>query len=149
MYRWIVAVGIGMATCLAIGCGGSDAAAPLTKPQYRKQAEAICSRINKETEKAAAAWKEGFPGGVAEAEENPDNGLRKVLIPSIEREAGELEALEPPAKDKAIVAKFVGELARAPEVLAARGFKALPESGVIEFRQEASAYGLKSCGGAL
>jgi len=121
----------------------------LTKPQYVKQAEAICTRINKEAEKAAAAWKKKFPGGIAEAEEHADDGLKEVVVPSIEREAEELEALEPPAKDKVVVDRFVANLSQASEVLGQGGLKALPKSGALEFKQEATEYGLKSCGGAL
>jgi hypothetical protein len=141
-----------MLACGVAGCGssgGDTVSAPLPKPQYVKQAEAICTKATEETRKAAAAWKKGFAGGAAEAEEHADDGLRKVLIPALEHEAEQLEALEPPAKDKAVVARFVANLSQAGAVLKEEGFDALPESGAIEFKTEAVAYGLKSCGGAL
>lgn len=152
MYRVIFVVGMVAATCFAIGCGsssGDTASAPLTKPQYIKQAEAICTKSTKETRKAANAWKKEFSGGAAEAEEHAAEGIAKVLVPAIKLEAEELEALEPPAKDKAVVDRFVGNLSRAGEVLEEEGFNAFPKSGALEFRQEATEYGLKSCGGEL
>lgn len=152
MHRLIIAMGMVAAICFAAGCGGSGSeadSAPLSKARYTEQAEAICTRATAETQKDAAAWKKGFPGGPAEAEEHAEEGIREVLIPVLQREAEQLEALEPPAKDKLVVARFVGNLSQATEILKKKGLNALPESGALEFRQEAATYGLKSCGGAL
>jgi len=148
----ISVLGIATATCLAVGCGssnGSFGSAALSKPEYIERAEAICTKINREAEAAATAWKKEFPGGAAEAEKHPDDGLRKVLIPALEREADQLEALVPPTGHEAVVASFVENLSQANKALREQGFKALPRSGAIDFKREAAAYGLKSCGKVL
>jgi len=152
MYRLIMALAMAVATCFAVGCGGSSdeaTSAPLTKAEFIKQADAICTKINKEAEVAAASWKKGFPGGIAEAEEHPDDGLRKVLVPSMEREAEQLETLEPPAKDEAMVTRFIENLSRASETLDREGFKVLSQSGILGFKEEVAGYGLKKCGSIL
>ena len=151
MYRLISTVSLMLAACLVMGCGGSNngTTAASSKAEYIKQAEAICTKVNREAEAAAAAWKRSFPGGAAEAETHPNDGLRKVLIPALEREAEELEALQPPASDEATVTAFVEDLAKASKALKENGFKALPSSGAIDFKREAAAYGLKSCGRVL
>ena len=152
MHRLIMALGVAVATCLALGCGGSESGTssqPLTKTQFIKQANAICAKINQEGLADASAWKKSYPGGVAEAEANADDGLRTVIVPHMRRKAEELGALEPPAKDRAKVDRMVRNLSRASEMLDDEGFKALTRSGALEFRQEATAYGLKSCGDRL
>lgn len=153
MHRLLIsALGIAMMACLAVGCGssGGDAGSvSATKAQYIEQAEAVCTKINREAKAAAAAWKKEFPGGAAEAEKHPNDGLRKVLIPALEREADQLEDLAPPPGDEAVVTGFVEDLARSSKALREHGFKALPSSGAIDFKREAAAYGLKSCGRVL
>jgi hypothetical protein len=151
MYRFPATASWMVVACLLASCGGSDSGttAASSKSGYVTQAEAICAKINREAEAAAAAWKKEFPGGAAEAERHPNDGLRKVLIPALKREAEQLEALEPPPGDEATVTAFVAGLAQASKALEEHGFKALPSSGAIEFKREAAAYGLKSCGRVL
>lgn len=148
MNRLILAAGIVVAMCLVAGCSHSGSASP-GKPEYIERADTICTKINREAAAAAASWKKDFPGGVAEAEKHPNDGLRKVLVPAITREAEQLEALEPPAGDDAVIARLVKNLSQASKTLSEEGFKALPKSGAIEFKREAAAYGLKSCGRVL
>jgi|SRR5690348_3791195 len=151
MYRLTLTVSVMVTACLFVGCGGSDngTTAASSKVEYIKQAEAICTKVNREAEAAAAAWKKSFPGGAAEAEEHPNDGLRKVLVPALEREAEQLETLTPPSGDEATVTAFVEDLAKANKALKENGFKALPSSGGLDFKREAAAYGLKSCGRVL
>lgn len=151
MYRLIMVMGMVAITCLGAGCGRSGDGAtssPLTKVQFIERADAICKKAAEEAEVAASSWKEEFPGGPAEAEKHPNDGLRQVLVPSMRREAEALRALEPPTEDKAAVTKLIDNLFRASETLDKEGFKALAQSGALEFKQEAAAYGLKSCGSA-
>jgi hypothetical protein len=152
MHRLIMAVGVAVATCLALGCGSSGSettSAPLTKAEFIRQADAICAEINREEQAAAVAWKKEYPGGVTEAEAHPDEALRAVVVPYMQRKADELKALEPPAKDEAAVARMIDNLSQASKTLKEDGFESLPRSGALEFRQEAMDYGLKSCGGRI
>jgi hypothetical protein len=152
MYRLIMTLGLIAAVGAGWGCGGSDGEAtsePLTKAEFIKQANALCLKINREELADAAAWKKSYPGGVAEAEAHADDALRTVIVPYMRRKAEELGALEPPAEDRAKIDRMVRNLSRASETLDDEGLEALTQSGALEFRQEATAYGLKSCGDRL
>ena len=87
MHRLLIsALAIAMTACLAAGCGssgGDTGSASATKAEYIEEAEAVCTKINREAEAAAAAWKKEFPGGAAEAEKHPNDGLNKMLIPAL------------------------------------------------------------------
>lgn len=155
MYRLITAIGIAATAFLAFGCGGGGeetasggektGAANITKAQFIKQADAICAKVRKEREAAIAAYMKDYPGGATAAEENIDEGLKKVIAPSIQQEVEELEGLPVPAKDEAMVARMIENLVRGTEVLAEKGSQGLQKSGIPDFEREAAAYGFKAC----
>jgi hypothetical protein len=152
VYRSIAAAAGVALISLAFGCGssGNDAtSAPLTKAQFIRKAEAACTKVNKEEEAAAAAWEKEYAGGTVEAEEHADDGMRRVVAPSLRHKAEELEALVPPTSDKVTIDQMIQNLSRASKQLAKGGFKALSDSGALEFKREAITYGLKSCGSML
>jgi hypothetical protein len=146
MYRLIV--GIAATICLVSGCGSAaevSTPTPLTKAQFIKQADRICAKSAKKRDAAAASFVEGLPGGPAEAEAHLEEGFRRVVAPSVRREAQELAALAPPKGDTAVVSRMIGNLAKAGRVLAEEGPKAMSRSGLPAFEREAAAYGLKIC----
>lgn len=148
MYRLITAIGMAAVGLLVLGCGGGGeetATAAATKAQFIKQADAVCSKVKKEREAAIATYKKEYPGGAEAAEENLDEGLKKVIAPSMRKEVEQLEALTVPAGDDEAVAKMIGNLARGSRVLAKQGAEGLAKSGIPDFEQEAAAYGLKVC----
>lgn len=149
MYRLIMAMGVAAAACFALGCGssGSEAtSAPLTKAQFIKQADAICSKFAKKREAEFDVWKEEFPGGIEEAQFHPDPGFKKIVAPSLQEEAEALEGLSAPAKDQAQVAQMTESLSKASEDIAAKGTAGLQRpSNMADFEEEAGAYGLEIC----
>lgn len=151
MFRLIVmTVGVAVAIGFALGCGGEDEAesAPLTKAEFIEQADAICAESAKELQADVAVWKEKFPKP-AEVEKNLDDGARQILAPSLQREAKELEALSPPAKDEAEVSRMIESLSKAGKAFAKEGEQAFSRPQTQQFEQEAAAYGLKACGSVL
>ena len=85
-------------------------------------------------------------GGQEEANEHLEEGFQDVIAPSWSKEAEELEGLDPPETDQAMVARMIGILSDAShdleegddpkKVLAAR----LPQ-----FQREANAFGFNVC----
>ncbi len=147
MYRLIMVIGVVAAVCMAAGCGSSGdeaTSAPLTKAQFIKQADAICTKATQEREAAADAWRKELPGGPAEAESKLEDGFREVIAPALKGQAEQLETLMAPEKDRAEVAHMVSTLSHASQMMEEEPKKAL-QSSVPQFEREAKAYGLKTC----
>jgi hypothetical protein len=124
------------AATFALGCGsggGEDTTVvQLNKAQFVKQAEPICAKLNNERTKAfAAAVKAG----------NEKTVLAKVIGPSFEREAEELEELGPPDAAKPMIGKIV----KASEVLAEEGVKGAEDPAITAYKEEAYDMGLRTC----
>ena len=117
----------------------------LTKAEYIKEADALCSNLMKEREAAIAAWQKEYPGGAAKAEEDFDAGLKEVIAPALDQKADELETLAVPAGDEAAVTQMIGTLRNTSAVLAEEGSKGTAKSGAPQFEKEAAAYGFKVC----
>lgn len=94
------ATGLLAAVALAVaGCGGSDDKGPdaLTKPEYVKQADAICKVASgKVTTVAQVVFTKAQPSA-AEIRSFAD----KTFLPVFERELKDLRALVPPKGDEA------------------------------------------------
>jgi hypothetical protein len=149
MYRLTMAIGVVAAACLVIGCGSSGdeaTSAPLTKAQFIKQADAICTKFAKKREVAFDVWKEEFAGGIEEAQFHPDAGFKEIVAPSLQQEAEALEALAAPAKDEKQMVQMTESLLKASEDIAANGTAGLRRpSNMADFEDEAEAYGLEVC----
>lgn len=158
MYRAvIIAIGMGAAAFLAAGCGGggggtaaavsqsTSATSNLTKAEFIKQADAICSKVAKEREAAIESWEEELPGGPAEAQKNFNDGLKEVVAPTLQQEAEELEALGAPVKDAALIGRMIGNLKQGSVAVAERGFKGAAGSSLPIYEKEAIAFGLTDC----
>lgn len=148
MYKAIIAIGIAAAACLVAGCGSSGdatATAAVTKAEFIKQADAVCSKIAKEREAAITVWEKEYPGGADAAQEDVDDGLEKVISPSMQHEVEELEALEPPAQDGETIEKMIANLKKGSTVIADQGVAGIPKSGIPQYEKEAAKYGFKVC----
>jgi hypothetical protein len=88
---------IGVAVAVLAGCGGGGQA--LTKEQYAARADAICDKHNKETQAF------GNPANLADLAKVADQTLT-VLDKAI----SELEALKPPASEKAIADRWMEQV---------------------------------------
>jgi hypothetical protein len=141
MYKAIIAIGIAAATCLVAGCGSSGdgtATAAVTKAQFIKQAEAICSKAQDRAKNAGAEWEKanGKPLDL-------DTALRQVIGPALEREAKELQSLTAPEGDEVRVDRMFGNLSKAAAAITEGSKPSASTSNA--FIKETQAYGLEAC----
>lgn len=154
-YRRIILVIVGMALGGALigGCGGEDdASADVTKAQFVKEAEAICADRKKEweavvdvfiKENEAKVKKTGKATSTKEGREKSQEILDKSLLPLLQGEQEELEALESPEADEAKVEEMLQKRAEGIETLEDEGVNALSSDETFgTFDKDAKAYGL-------
>jgi len=96
----------------AVGCGSSsddsssDSGTALTKAEYVKQADKICSDGSAALTKAVA---DATKSGDASATD-PTKFTQDVLIPNLQGQVDDLRALSPPAGDEETTAKIYDSL---------------------------------------
>ena len=109
--RLLILLAVGACLLAVIsGCGGSEAAEiHLTKKQFLKRGEEICSNAENEQFEGAGRYMEKHPGA----------GEKELVIPvglpPIEKEAEELKALAVPKGDEAEIEAFINALEDALE----------------------------------
>ena len=128
---------------LVLGCGSGEGEAtsvPLTKAQFIKKAQAICDQVRNEAQDAAATREkaEGKPLDI-------DVAFKKVVGPSLQREAAKLGALSAPEEDKAELAHMIENLAMGAAAYATGRASVQSISHIESFKNEAKAYGLQAC----
>ena len=141
MHRLIIAgIGVAASALIIFGCGsGSDeATAQITKAQFVKQAETICSKAREK--RAAVSNQEGEPQAG-----NDSKPFDRVLASSMAREAEELKALATHAEDEADVARLAGTLSKLSTRVEETGLAGLQTAAFPQVQQEAAALGLKGC----
>lgn len=152
---------------IVVGCGGSggdsssDAgstgeAAPLSKPAFIKQADAVCSNGKKEVEADFAAYlkKHKIEGIGTEGESKAEAEARKteivmtIGVPAYQKQVKEIDALATPAGDEATIEEFIDaakkgveEVEEEPEAVFDGSSKAFAKADKI-----AQGYGFKVCG---
>jgi hypothetical protein len=141
---------------VAAGCGGDDTSSSggdetvvvLSKAEFIKQGDAICADANKQSEKEAEEFAEenGFELEKASKEEL-EEAVSDVLVPSLNQQAEELEALGAPEGDEEQVEEIVtsledvaAEIEDDPSIV----FEAEALKGPGQLAQD---YGFKVCGG--
>jgi hypothetical protein len=137
---------------LAAGCGSSDSStssssssttAALSKAEFIKQADAICTKGNQAIN---AAQKKAFgPGKPSKSQ--VEQFVNDALIPSIQTQISGVKALPAPAGDEATVTKMLDDSQAALDK-AKQDPSALLSGGgpFAQANQELKAYGLKVCG---
>ncbi|HMI82053.1 MAG TPA: hypothetical protein VK480_09730 [Solirubrobacterales bacterium] len=145
---WLVAGLVVAALLLASGCGGGgdDTTASLTKDEFVKQANAICTKHQRQMEaKFSKFVEEANAGSRTSTPEKFKEGVTKIAIPALEEQIEELSALPAPAGEEEQV-KLI--LERQEETL--KKVEADPTfrtSGgpYEELNKPASDYGLSEC----
>ena len=136
------------------GCGGSDggsstATASISKADFIKKADAICSKAAKQTQaefaefakkNQLAATKEPTPAQYAELG-------KTILIPALKRQVSEIQALGAPSGDEQRIADFLTAVEQAikkaeAEPQAARS----PEKLLVDADKLIATYGFEVCG---
>ena len=140
------------ATALAAGCGGDDEE-PLSKAEYVKQGNKICSTFEEEVGKDA---EKAFAGMQSEKDLTPDKAREffDAALPKFNDAVNELDELAPPEGDEDTVQAIIEagktdaqKIEDAKEDDDAVIAFVVEDSATPEFDEKARAYGLDSCGG--
>ena len=135
MYRVIIAAGVAAVILVATGCGGGgeeQATAQVSKAEFMKQAEQLCSKLQKKMQAA-------FLG----ADPNGDRWER--LSSLLSREAEELNAIEGPEAVEAKVEPLTTNIEIVADVVSQKGEKGMRDPHIARFKQEAADLKLKEC----
>jgi hypothetical protein len=137
---------------LIAGCGGGDettdsATVALTKAEFIKQGDAICKEGNEKNEAEAEEYAEenGFTLEKASKDEL-EEAVGEVLVPSLNRQADELDALGAPEGDEGKVEEIVVALEDATAEIEDDPSLVFEEKTLEEPNKLADAYGFKVCG---
>jgi hypothetical protein len=134
------------ALTLLLGCGGSgdSTSTSLTKPQFIKQAKAICEKAEREQLELATQYLKKHPG--AEEEEM----IIPAGVPPLQKQAEQLTALPAPAGDEAKVDAFLAAFEEGIKDMEANPQDALsPASNPFKKANElGEKYGLTNCASA-
>jgi hypothetical protein len=138
-------------TALVAGCGGgddtTDETVTLTKTEFIKQGDAICKQGNDESEKEAEEFAEDNDFKLEKAsKEQLEEAVGEVLVPNLEQQIEELDALGAPEGDedkvKAIIVSLeeaTGEIEDDPGIVFQGDVLKKPSKLAEE-------YGFKDCG---
>jgi hypothetical protein len=138
----VVAVGL-----VASGCGSSDdtttdSTPSLTKAEFLKQGNAICTAGNKEIN---AGFNEALPKGKQPSKAELDEALETVLIPSITKHVEEIRALGAPEGEEEAVEDFLAGAEEELEKGEEEPAYLATDASFKKTNQEAKAIGLTSC----
>ncbi|HEX5592691.1 MAG TPA: hypothetical protein VFX35_05030 [Solirubrobacterales bacterium] len=132
------------------GCGSGDstnaaaeeAAAPLTKAEFVKQAEQICTKGLKEKEQAvSAALKKGAGSNPKEIEKL----VEETILPSYGSIVEQLGELGVPEEGKAEVEKMVSDFESALSTVESEPVKSTKKDPFDAVDKAAAAYGIETC----
>lgn len=135
---------------LIAGCGGGgdDTTVTLTKVAFIKQGDAICKKGNAasgpEIEKFTK--ENGFTLEKA-SEDQAEEVVTEVLVPNLQRQTEELDALGAPAGDEDEIDALVASLNEATSELEKDPSKYFEENALAKPIRLENAYGFKICGG--
>lgn len=156
MFYRLMAFALAIALAVCAGCGGGGGAEPLTKAQFTKQANQICSKVGKEIVKKLSSFVKEQPNeGAGQSQDELFAGAMKtILLPMTEAEADQIEALAVPAGDKTKIEAYLARLhagIRTIRQQESNSFAALHDS-LVEFEKPfipshklAAAYGMREC----
>ena len=146
-----LAVLVALAALLA-GCGGGDdttdsATVTLTKTEFIKQGDAICKEANEDNEAEAEEYAEenGFTLEKA-SKDQIEEAVAAVLVPSLELQAEELDALGAPEGDEDKVEEIVVALEDATGEIEDDPSLIFEGKSLAKPNKLAEAYGFKVCG---
>ncbi len=146
----VVAVLVALAAIVA-GCGGgddtTDETVTLTKAEFIKQGDAICKKGNDQSEKEAEEFAEDNDFSLEKASKDQlEEAVSEVLVPNLERQTEELDALGAPEGDEDEVEAIIvsledatGEIEDDPGIVFQGGVLKKPS-------KLAESYGFKVCG---
>jgi hypothetical protein len=143
------AAGILAAAFLAAGCGSGGGEESLTKAEFVRRADVICTDALIKSAEATRSFlgEQHLDGGTRPSKAQEEQLVAGVLLPQIEAEAEKLGDLPPPQGEEDEVGEIVGGI----EAVIAKG-KADPSSVIgkaspfVAVDAKARAFGLHACG---
>lgn len=127
--------------------GGETTAAGLSKAAFIKQGDAICADANEQGEKDAEEFAEDNDFQLEKATEAElEQAVADVLVPSLNRQAEEIGALEAPEGDEQQVEAIVASLEDAATAIEEDPGLAFEAEALKRPSQLAASYGFKVCG---
>jgi hypothetical protein len=151
-WRLPCAVAAGILFLLAVGCGGegdSETAAdtePLSKPQFVKQANAVCERELKEKDEAVQkALSKAGETGQDSSRADLERIVSEVVLPGFEQTTKELRDLTPPVKEQEAVDDILQQFENALKETEEDPTKLLAANPFLAASEAAAAYGLTAC----
>jgi hypothetical protein len=143
-----VVLGVVVLAAVLGGCGGgSDSSSSLTKAEYVKQADAICTERHDEVQASIAAFKNKVEEGrVSEGSEKQKEMIEKLvqesMVPALSDQLQALEQLETPETIEAEVNKMLKSLSKAIKGFEEDGIASLSEGGYTDFAYAAKDIGV-------
>lgn len=105
---------LALIAAVVAGCGGDDdseATATITKAELIKQGDQICEKANEQSEEEAEEFAEDNGFKLEEAtEEQLEEAVQEVLVPNLEQQAEDLDALGAPEGDEEQVEEIIVSL---------------------------------------
>lgn len=127
---------------LVSGCGGSGQAAPLKKPQFIQQADAICRHAESELETAIGEATKKGAGEMGQADL-----VTEVALPSMQNMTEELADLGVPVGDEKEVQRIIHAFDRGIATLEKNPTSVTADIGAFHQATDAAdEYGLTDCG---
>jgi hypothetical protein len=136
---------------LIAGCGGgdetTDETVTLTKTEFIKQGDAICKKGNDQSEKEAEEFAEDNDFTLEKAsKEQLEEAVAEVLVPNLNQQAEELDALGAPEGDEEQVEEIIVSLEGAADEIEDEPGSVFEGEVLEEPTKLAKAYGFKVCG---
>jgi hypothetical protein len=130
------------------GSGAEDTTVALTKAEFIKQGDAICKKGNKESETEVEdfAKEKGF-SLERPSKDQAEEVVTEVLVPNLQRQAKELDALGAPKGDEAEIDALIVSLEEATAEFEKDPTSYFEESALAKPIRLENAYGFKVCGG--
>jgi hypothetical protein len=133
---------IAAAVALALGVGCGDDEETLTKAEFIEQADAICAAGNEELNSLEPDF-----GADKNPAEIVDSFVSEELVPVLQAEHDDIEALGAPEGDEAEVESLLASLQGAIDAAEEDPMAfVISDDAFAEADQAAEAYGLKECG---
>ena len=146
---------LALVAAIVAGCGGSDdsgsetteATVTLTKAEFIKQGDAICEEANEQNETEAEEFAEdnGFTLEKA-TDEQLEEAITEVLVPSLNQQVGDIAALGAPQGDEEQVEKIVVSLEGGAGEIEDEPSLAFEGDPLKESSRLAKDYGFEVCG---
>lgn len=149
-----IALFVGVLTTVALvaaGCGDDDGDGSLTKAEFVKQANAICTAGDQEINKRLESFLEdNEPTGKRLTDAQLTEGAEEILIPSLRKQVEKIAALGTPSEDGKEADEIVEAAEEALQEVEDEPVLAAPQTGdrnpFAEVNEMAREYGLDVCG---